>query len=214
MTAGSTPYRTLGLARDLEDRLMFLRDIDQMKSIVRQTLLADGSRQETDAEHSWELGMMVMTLADYAPAGVDRFRVMQMVLLHDLVEIDAGDTYAYDPAANADKDAREQRAADRIFGLLPTEQGRAFRQLWEEFEARETPDARFARGIDRLQPLLHSYLTHGQMWHRNGIRPAQVRAGARLVQEGMPELAAFIDAMLTDCEARGFFPDLGPETGA
>ncbi len=204
------PFAHLSLDSRLRGTLTFLAEADRMKSITRQTFLVDGSRQETDAEHSWELALMVMALADFIPPGVNAARAMRMVVIHDLVEIDVGDSYAYDAAANAARVAREMRAARRIFGLLPEETGADLYALWCEFEARETPDARFARALDRLQPLLHGWHTQGRMWQRRGVRPDQVREGMRVIGEGIPALAGLVETLIDDAEVRGFF---GPAYG-
>src|SRR3954453_23834883 len=136
----------------LQQQLAFILEIDKLKSIFRQTILIDRSRRENTAEHSWHLALMAMLLSEYAETPVDVVRVMHMVLVHDIVEIDAGDTFAYDAAGIVTKKQRELDAADRIFGLLPPEQGSELRKLWEEFEAEETSDSHFANAIDRLEP--------------------------------------------------------------
>src|SRR5262249_50705513 len=145
----------------LARQIAFIIEIDKAKQVLRQTLLMDGSRLENDAEHSWHLAVMALLLAEYAGEAVDLLRVLKMVLIHDLVEIDAGDTFVYDVEALATRREREERAADRIFGLLPADVEEEFRALWEEFEAQATPEARFAAALDRLQPLLHNYHTGG-----------------------------------------------------
>ena len=138
----------------LQQQMKFILEVDKVKQIIRQTYLADGSRKENDAEHSWHLALMAVLLKEYANEEVDLAKVIPMVLLHDLVEIDAGDTYAYDQAGLATQRARETKAADRIFGMLPEDQGTKFRNLWEEFEAYETAEAKFAHVLDNCQPLL------------------------------------------------------------
>ena len=135
----------------LEKQIRFIVEVDKVKNIFRQTYLADGKRKENDAEHSWHLALMAVLLKEHMKEEVDTARVMVMVLLHDLVEIDAGDTYAYDEKGAQTKREREVRAADRIFGLLPEDQGKYFRELWEEFEAYETPEAKFAHLLDNFQ---------------------------------------------------------------
>src|SRR5205085_4352444 len=137
--------------RRLERQFAFVREIDRLKGVLRRTTLHDGSRKENSAEHSWHLATMALVLAEYAPNDADVLRAVQLCLVHDVVEIDAGDTFAYDAAANVDKAAREQAAATRVFGLLPLDQAIALRALWEEFEQNETPTARFANALDRLQ---------------------------------------------------------------
>ena len=152
-------------------QVSFITEIDKLKTIQRQTLLLDGSRQENDAEHSWHLAMMVVVLAEYSNRPIDVARVVKMVLVHDVVEIDAGDTFAYDEGAHHDKEAREQTAADRLFGLLPKDQAMEMRALWDEFEAGETADAQFANAVDRMQPVLHNALTGGKQWLKHGRPP-------------------------------------------
>lgn len=152
------------VAKRLTQQISFILEIDQLKQIYRQNLILDGSRRENDAEHSWHLAMMAVVLQEYASEPVDLSRVLQMVLLHDIVEIDAGDTFCYDVQAGLDKHEREQKAAKRIFGLLPSDQGEELKNLWLEFEAGESPEARFAAVLDRLQPFLNNYHTEGGTW--------------------------------------------------
>lgn len=160
----------------LTQQLQFIAEIDRLKQILRQTWLLDASRRENDAEHSWHIAVMALLLVEHAEAPVDLSRVVRMLLIHDVVEIDAGDTFIYDTAGHADKDEREQRAADRIFGLLPPDQAAELRALWDEFEARDSAEARYAAAIDRLQPLMHNYLTQGKAWQAHGVTADQVLA--------------------------------------
>ena len=172
----------------LERQLAFIAEIDRLKSVLRRTTLCDGSRAENSAEHSWHLAVAALTLAEHAGPEVDVAHVVRMVLVHDLVEIDAGDTFAYDAKANEDKEAREQRAADRIFGLLPREQGAELRALWEEFELGETPSARFAIALDRLQPLLSNHHAKGGSWKAHGVNRAQVLRRMAPIEHAAPLL--------------------------
>ena len=159
----------------LESQIAFIVEIDGLKQVLRQSLLLADGRQENDAEHSWHLATMAILLHEHAAGvGVDLLRVLKMLLIHDLVEIDAGDTFAYDEAAQRDREAREAAAAQRIFGLLPGEQGEELRSSWEEFEARETPSARYAAAMDRLQPVLLNLYSGGGGWRRHGIVKKQV----------------------------------------
>ncbi len=160
----------------LTQQIQFIAEIDRLKHILRQTWLLDASRRENDAEHSWHIAVMALLLVEHAEAPVDLSRVVKMLLIHDVVEIDAGDTFIYDTAGHADKDEREQRAAERIFGLLPPDQAAELRALWDEFEARDSAEARYAAAIDRLQPLMHNYLTQGKAWHAHGVTADQVLA--------------------------------------
>ena len=157
----------------LEKQIRFIVEADKVKNIFRQTYLADGKRKENDAEHSWHLAMMAVLLQEHMKEKADLAKVMTMVLIHDLVEIDAGDTYAYDEKGARTKREREVKAADRIFGLLPEDQGTYFRELWEEFEAYETPEAKFAHLLDNFQPLLLNDASGGKSWKEHGVHRAQ-----------------------------------------
>jgi putative hydrolase of HD superfamily len=188
----------------LAQQIGFILEIDKLKTVLRQTLLIDRSRRENTAEHSWHLAMMAITLADHADRPVDIGRVIRMLLVHDLVEIDAGDTFVYDFAANQDKAAREAAAAERIFGLLPSDQGTELRSLWQEFEARTTPDAAFAAALDRLQPLLHNFHTEGSTWRQHGITVEQVMTLNRTIAQGSQRLWAYTERLIEEALARGF----------
>jgi putative hydrolase of HD superfamily len=155
-------------------QLRFIVEIDKLKRVLRRTLLTDKSRRENSAEHSWHIALMAPILAEYAAADVDVLRVVKMLLVHDLVEIDAGDTFAYDADGHLDKEDRERAAADRIFGLLPADQRRELRELWDEFEVSESADARFALALDRLQPLLQNVHADGGTWRSHGVTQEQV----------------------------------------
>ena len=158
----------------LEQQIRFIVEIDKVKNIFRQTYLADGKRKENDAEHSWHLAVMGALLKEHMKEAVDVARVMTMVLIHDLVEIDAGDTYAYDDAGAKTKRERELKAADRIFGLLPEDQVRYFRALWDEFEEYQSADAKFAHLLDNFQPFLLNDASQGKSWEEHGVRKSQV----------------------------------------
>lgn len=153
---------------DFEKQMSFIMELDKIKKINRQTYLSDGSRKENDAEHSWHLALMAFVLAEHANEEIDVLKTIKMVLLHDVIEIDAGDTYAYDTEANKTKRERELLAADRIFGLLPEEQRSEYRGLWDEFEAMETAEAKFANMLDNVQPLLLNVATDGKSWREHG----------------------------------------------
>ena len=188
----------------LADQLRFIVEIDRMKTIIRQTPLLDMTRRENDAEHSWHLATMAMLLSEHADADVDLNRVLRMLLVHDIVEIDAGDTFLYDTVARADQEAREQQAADRIFGLLPGTQGAELRALWEEFEAHESADARFARAMDRVQPFLHNIFTEGEMWRHHGVTATAVRQRMRVVADGSKKLHGLVESLIDLAVARGY----------
>lgn len=187
-------------------QLHFLTEIDSLKTILRQNLLVDGSRRENDAEHSWSLAVMTFLLAEYADPEVDVFKVMKMVLLHDLVEIDAGDTFAYDAVGYQDKDERELRAADRIFSLLPADQAKEFRALWDEFEAMETPSALYAAALDRMQPLINNYLTEGHTWKLHHVTPEQVFVRMDPIRVATPKLWPLVEQIVQDSLEKGFIP--------
>ncbi len=188
----------------LERQIGFLVEADRLKEVLRRTVLTQSRRRENDAEHSWHLCLCVLVLAEHAAVpDLDVLRVLKMVILHDLVEIDAGDTFAYDTAALAGQHEREARAADRIFGLLPEDQARAFRALWDEFEARETPEARFAAAVDRFQPMLLNARTEGHAWREHGVTYEQVIARNQHVEQGAPALWAYAARMVKEAVERG-----------
>jgi putative hydrolase of HD superfamily len=184
-------------------QLAFLVECDRLKEIVRQTLNVHSGRQENDAEHSWALCLFVMTLAEHSNVPIDVLRVMKMLLIHDVVEIDAGDTFAYDTIRLADQHDREARAADRIFGLLPDDQAGEFRELWDEFEARETADARFAHAIDRCQAMLLNCLSKGQTWRRHHVTIEQVIARNAPIEDGASALWNHMSGLLDDIAREG-----------
>lgn len=188
----------------LQAQIQFIVEIDKLKHVLRQTLLMDKSRRENDAEHSWHLAMMAIVLAEYADPQVDLLRVLRMVLIHDLVEIDAGDTFCYDAIALQDQAEREEKAADRLFGLLPENLGQELRSLWEEFEKKETLDAQFAAALDRLQPLLHNYYTQGGTWRKAGVTVEKVRKRMAPVAIGSPVLGEFVENLIQDAVRQGF----------
>ena len=198
----------------LQQQIDFICEIDRLKTVLRQTLLMDSSRQENSAEHSWHLALMALTLAEYAPPNVDIPRAIKQLLIHDLVEIDAGDTFCYDAAANLNKAEREQAAADRLFGLLPADQQTEIRQLWQEFEDQATPTARFAAAIDRIQPLLHNQRTAGGTWKQHGITREQVMRRMAPVETGAPELWPFVLKTIEACTAAGYIADQATHSAA
>ena len=191
----------------LSHQLAFIREIDRLKSVLRRTTLNDGSRHENTAEHSWHLATMALVLGEYAPDGTDPQRAVQLCLVHDIVEIDAGDTFAFDVAANADKAERERAAATRIFGLLPREQGDALRALWEEFEAGETPTARYANALDRLQPLLSNLANRGGSWRTANVSATAVRRRMAPIEHGCPTLWPWVCSAIDGAHAEGLIGD-------
>lgn len=162
-----------GADEKINQLLRFAAEVDKMTAISRRTLLIDKSRRENDAEHSWHIALMAMLFKDYAPEGCDVTRAVKMCIVHDLVEIYAGDTFAYDATANEGKEQREKAAADRLFAELPENLAKEFRTLWEEFDAMQTPDAKYAAAMDRIQPFLHNTLTEGHTW-KEGNPPVQM----------------------------------------
>lgn len=190
------------LARQIE----FLVEIDKLKGILRRSYVLDATRLENTAEHSWHLAMMALVLGEHADTEADMTTVLKMLVVHDLVEIDAGDTFVYDTAGAATKDAREAAAADRIFALLPPDQGGELRRLWEEFDTGVSPEARFARSLDRLMPLLHNVAAEGRSWQEHGVTPDQVRARNATIADGSAQLWAYAQALIDTAERRGYFP--------
>lgn len=167
----------------LKQQMEFIVEVDKVKNIFRQTYLADGTRKENDAEHSWHLALSAVLLQEHMEEKADITKVIIMVLIHDLVEIDAGDTYAYDEEGAQSKREREEKGADRIFGMLPKDQGEMFRALWEEFEAYETPEAKFAHLLDNFQPLLLNDASDGKSWAEHGVHKSQIYKRNRRIPE-------------------------------
>ncbi|MCR4939758.1 MAG: HD domain-containing protein [Treponemataceae bacterium] len=188
----------------LDQQLRFTAEIDKMTSILRRTMLIDGSRRENDAEHSWHIAVMTLLFSEYAKEPVNVERAAKMCVVHDLVEIYAGDTFAYDLKANEGKEEREAAAADRLFAQLPAEQGTELRSLWEEFDAMETPDSKYASCMDRLQPFLHNTLTEGHTWQESGTNRAVVEKRMAIIKEFMPEVYKWIDANLDAAIKKGW----------
>lgn len=194
------------IAPRLQQQLAFLLEIDRLKSVLRQSRLIGVDRRENSAEHSWHLAMLALILAEYSDEPIDLMRVISLVLIHDIVEIDAGDTYCYDTAALSSKADREAQAAARIFGLLPDDQATALMDGWQEFEASVTPEARFAQVLDRLMPLLHNSMSQGIVWQEHGITAAQVHARNQSIAAASRSLAELVDAVLADAVRLGYLP--------
>jgi putative hydrolases of HD superfamily len=182
----------------IERQLAFLVEADRLKNILRRTLLTDGSRQENSAEHSWHLALTAMVLEEYASAPVNMAKVLRMLIVHDVVEIDATDTFAFDTARNTTKEERERCAADRIFGLLPTELRSELRSLWEEFDEAATPEARFANAVDRIQPFLQNRETGGGSWRIHNLSREQVLACMDPIRTALPRLWPVVIATLDE----------------
>lgn len=185
----------------LKQQMEFLIEIDRLKAILRRTRVLDGSRYENDAEHSWHFAMMTLVLAEYAQEPIDLFRVVQMALVHDIVEIDAGDTFAYDDQARQTQYERERRAAERIFALLPSEQSQSLRGLWEEFVAQRTPEARFAMALDRLAGVLANYCNGGGGWREFQVPKERVLARNRVIEQSAPTLWEMARQMIEEAFA-------------
>ena len=192
----------------LRQQIDFLKEIDNLKQILRQTVLIRDKRQENDAEHSWHLAMLVMTLSEYSNSNhIDILRIFKMVLIHDLVEIDAGDTFCYDDEGREGKVQREREAAHRIFSILPDDQAKEYIDLWEEFEAMETPEAQFAAAVDRLQPLLLNLYSEGYAWKKHGIKKSQVIERNHHIVKGSAVLWEFAQNLIDEAVDRGYLID-------
>lgn len=180
--------KELKVSDRLQRQLEFCREIDKEKFIGRQTYLSDGERKENDAEHAWHMAVMTVLLSEYANEKIDVLKTITMLLIHDIVEIDAGDTYAYDEEAKKTQHQRETAAADRIFGILPDDQRDKFRGLWEEFEAGKTPEAKFAHTMDNFQPTLLNDMTNGKSWLERGVHLSQILERNKNTELGSKEL--------------------------
>jgi len=201
-----------GLDPRIAAQLTFIVEVDRLKTVVRQSPLVAASRRENDAEHSWHLALMVILLAEHADEPVDVGHTMKLVVVHDLVEIYAGDTPLYDDVGALTQDAREQAAADRLFGMLPADQANELRALWDEFEARETPEARFAKAMDRLEPLLLNWMAGGGTWRTPGITADDVRARKAHIGAASVHLGATAKAIIDEGERRGWVRSAAPAT--
>ncbi len=196
----NTESPALRLIRQIE----FIAECDKLKEVFRQTINSQSRRAENDAEHSWHLCLCVIVLAEHANVpNLDVLRVLKMLIVHDLVEIDAGDTFAYDVTAMADQHDREAIAAERIFGLLPPDQARDFRALWDEFEAKETPESKFATAVDRFQPMLLNCRSQGAAWNKHGVTHDRVVARNKQIAEGCAELWCYAEKMLQEIVTAG-----------
>jgi putative hydrolase of HD superfamily len=192
----------------IEDRLrrqlVFLIEADRLKNVVRGNRIADASRRENTAEHSWHLALFALVLKEYAVGPIDIERVVQMLLIHDLVEIECGDTPLFDTQGALDQADREQRAADKLFGLLPLDQGEPLRSVWEEFEAAETRDAQFAKALDRLQPILLNHIVGGGTWVDYKVDETREHSMTQRIAQGAPTLWAAAEAVFADAVANGW----------
>lgn len=188
----------------LKKQISFIIEIDKLKTVYRQSLISDKSRYENDAEHSWHLALMAVLLSEHTNEQVDLLKVIKMVIIHDIVEIDAGDTYCYDEKAKLDKREREEKCANRIFSLLPDDQRDEMFELWEEFEKMETAEAKFAAALDRLQPVLLNYTADGMSWKKHGISKKQVIERNRLMKDGSDKLWDYAKQIIEDAVKKGY----------
>ena len=191
------------MTAELYQQIDFILEIDKLKRVNRRSYLLDGSRTENTAEHSWHVAVAAMLLAP-DDGSIDIFRVIKMLLVHDIVEIDAGDTFLYDTAGTLVKAAQEQKAADRLFTMLPPRQAQELRSLWDEFEERSTPDAKFARGLDRLMPLLHNYYTQGKTWREHDVTADKVLAQNSIINDASQELWRLARRLIDDAVDKGW----------
>jgi len=188
----------------LRQQLAFIAEVDRLKRVLRRNYLVGGERRENTGEHSWHVALAAMILAEYSDEPVDVGHVIKMLLVHDIVEIDAGDTFAYDAAGHQDKDEREQRAADRIFGLLPDDQRAELRALWDEFEALETPEARFARAVDIFMPMFHNTSSEGRGGRENGVTSEQIFNRQQQIGAASEVLRQQARAIVAEAVERGY----------
>ena len=201
---GFEDFISSGMER-LDQQLKFTAEIDKMTSILRRTMLIDKSRRENDAEHSWHIAVMALLFEEYVSEPVDIGHVVKMCVVHDLIEIYAGDTFAYDVKGNLDKAEREEKAADKLFAILPEEQGAYIRTLWEEFDAMETADSKYAACLDRLQPFFHNTLTEGHTWVESGTTDrAAVEKRMSIVKKFMPSVYPWVEKNIDNAIAKGW----------
>lgn len=190
----------------LEKQIEFIREIDKLKNVLRKTLLMDGKRYENDAEHSWHVCVMAVLLAEHANKKIDLLMSVKMLLFHDIVEIYAGDTFCYDEKAARNKLKRETSAAKRIYKLLPPDQGKEFYNIWREFDAKESPEAKYAAALDRLHPILHNYATKGAAWRENGVTKAKVMKRNKHMRHGSNDLWKYTKSLIQDAVKKGYLP--------
>ncbi|WP_138484812.1 HD domain-containing protein [Dyadobacter bucti] len=187
----------------LKKQIEFIKEIDKLKYILRKTKLINSDRNENDAEHSWHLSVMAIVLAEHANAPIDMLRVVKMLLIHDIVEIDAGDTFIYDAQKSHDNTEEEREAAKRIFGILPGDQAEELLTLWEEFEEQQTSDAKFARAMDRLEPLLQNTSNNGGTWNEFGVNYDKVYAKKYAIAHGSATIWEYAEQLLNESVEKG-----------
>ena len=193
--------------KNLDSLFRFTAEIDKMTCILRQTLLIDGSRRENDAEHSWHLAVMAQIFAEYADEKVDVSHTVKMVVVHDLIEIYAGDTFAYDEEGKKSKEEREKASADKLFALLPERQAAEIRTLWEEFDSCLTADSHFANCLDSLQPFLHNTLTLGHSWQEHRVKKSSVLERQSVIQKYMSKVWPWIVKNVDNAVKNGWLLD-------
>ena len=181
----------------LQKQIKFAIVIDEMKNIFRRNLIIDGSRRENDAEHSWNLAMLAMLFEEYSTEKVNIEKVLKIALVHDLIEVYAGDTFAYDVKGNEDKLQREIESANKLFGILDPVQGAEIRALWDEFEAKETPESKYANAIDRIQPLINNYLTNGHTWKEGDVHAPQILKRMDIIRTTTPALWPIVEGIIS-----------------
>jgi putative hydrolase of HD superfamily len=191
----------------LQQQVDFMIEMDRLKDIIRRTYINHGERLENTAEHSWQVALMAMVMAEYAGEAVDISRVIRMLLVHDVVEIRAGDTYIYQPGHEDEQRKKEEQAANELFGMLPADQAEEFNALWVEFEGRQTPESRFAKALDRLMPTLHNYYSQGKSWLEHGITREMVEANLKNIRPGSPALWEYAHRMLDNASRKGYLSD-------
>ncbi|MCH2155547.1 MAG: HD domain-containing protein [Opitutales bacterium] len=188
----------------LRQQIAFIKEIDALKGVTRRSLLLSRERYENSAEHSWHIALLAMIMTEYCPEELNTQHTVKLLLIHDIVEIDAGDVFIYDSEGQANKTDDEEAACERIFGLLPDDQAQHFKALWQEFEHGKTPEAIFARSIDRLMPLLHNYFNEGAAWKKHGVVYDQVIEVNSKIAEGSPKLWEFAQGLINDAVAQGW----------
>lgn len=188
----------------INQQIDFIVTLDKLKHIQRKSYLISGDRTENSAEHSWHIALMAMLLAEYSNESIDLERTIRMLLVHDIVEIEAGDTYCYDDDDRLEQRKREESAADKLFGMLPEDQANKLMDLWEEFDAGETPESRFANAMDRLMPLLQGYYSGGKAWVENGIHRSQVVERNEPIEQGSESLWEYAAGLIDNAVQMGW----------
>lgn len=192
------------MTEKIRQQIEFIREIDKLKHILRRSYLMNQERRENDAEHSWHIAVMALLLKEHSHQELDMTKVLHLLLIHDLVEIDAGDTFAYDTKGYEDKWERELAAAKRIYGLLPAEQKDEWMNLWLEFEEGLTKEAQYAAAMDRLQPVLHNFYTEGKAWRANQVSAVSVRKRLAVLKEVAPALDTFANELIDEAVEKGY----------